>query len=390
MNTSPNVAQTDPSIIIDKKSGKQFRIFRYFGHKVIQDIETGWINAGKFIKEIGKLNERDIKMKDFKTTKDYQLSIEYMKTLGLKEIHRTLKDEISYEFSSGYGNDVKGSYTPFPIFQIIALWADKRHKFAILESLSYINDIANAKDVSTYNELKQINEQLKNQLEILEKEKLELTTPINPLISPSCIYAIPINDEYFQLKYASTKVSPKVNVLRTMEIVNAKIVLDETKKYLNYQEMITIVDNKKGIEIKQIDDVFDIIDKIKHGSNLLQLSKTKFIEKELKRIDQFKPSPQVDGKRFELTLIQSNENWIPWDLVPLSIRGPINEMHRDNGIDAVVVNDNQITEIIQIKHHNDTYLKYAEIQTFIAKCTQARYANTRKSLSFMDVNSVRN
>ena len=100
----------------------------------------------------------------------------------------------------------------------------------------------------------------------------------------------------------------------------------------------------------------------------------------MKRIDQFKPSPQVDGKRFELTLIQSNENWIPWDLVPLSIRGPINEMHRDNGIDAVVVNNNQITEIIQIKHHNNTYLKHAEIQTFIAKCSQARYVNTKKIL----------
>lgn len=51
MNTSPNAAQTDPSIIVDKKSGKQFCIFRYFGHKVIQDVETGWINAGKFVKK---------------------------------------------------------------------------------------------------------------------------------------------------------------------------------------------------------------------------------------------------------------------------------------------------------------------------------------------------
>ena len=255
-------------IFIDKASGKQFRRFQYFDHIVIQDVETGWVNAGKFIVSTTPVNRK--KSRDFSDFKrsgdDYGLCLEY-----LKEYYQT--DEF-HCYNAGYGSDVSGTYAPFPIFQIIALWADKKHKFSILESLSYINDIANAKDISTYNELKRINEQLKNQLEILEKEKLELTTPINPLISPSCIYAIPINDEYFQLKYASTKVSPKVNALRTMEIVNAKIVLDETKKYLNDQEMITVVDNKKGIEIKQMDETFNIIDKIKRGSNLFQLSKT--------------------------------------------------------------------------------------------------------------------
>ena len=233
-------------IFIDKASNKQFRRFKYFDHEVIQDVETGWINAGQFI---GDTTEPGKKRRDFdkfrRSGDDYELCIDYL--------HEHYQMDGFPIYNRGYGSEVRGTYVPFPIFQVIALWADKKHKFSLLESLTYINDIANTKDISTYEELKQLNKQLKNKLEILEKEKLELTTPINPLISPSCIYAVPVNNDYFQLKYSSTKVSPKVNTLRMMEIVNAKIVLDETKKYLNEQGMVTIINGKKGINIKQID-----------------------------------------------------------------------------------------------------------------------------------------
>lgn len=61
--------------------GIQFRRFKYFDIEVIQDVETGWINAGKFIKEISGLTKKDIKMKDFKRTEDFQFCLEYMRTI---------------------------------------------------------------------------------------------------------------------------------------------------------------------------------------------------------------------------------------------------------------------------------------------------------------------
>lgn len=61
--------------------GRQFRRFKYFDIEVIQDVETGWINAGKFIKEIGGLTKKDIKIKDFKRTEDFQFCLEYMRTI---------------------------------------------------------------------------------------------------------------------------------------------------------------------------------------------------------------------------------------------------------------------------------------------------------------------
>ena len=39
-----------------------------------------------------------------------------------------LNDEISYKLNKGIGKGFHGTYTPFKIFQLIALWADKRHK----------------------------------------------------------------------------------------------------------------------------------------------------------------------------------------------------------------------------------------------------------------------
>ena len=127
-------------IFIDQKSGKEFRKIKYFDHTVIQDMETGWINAGKFVQDVGRTNGKTIWLSHFKATEDYNLSVEYMHKLCPTEIRGTLDDEISYKLGYGYGNDVKGSYTIFRIFQLIALWVDKKHKFEILELLETIND----------------------------------------------------------------------------------------------------------------------------------------------------------------------------------------------------------------------------------------------------------
>lgn len=45
-----------------------------------------------------------------------------------------------FVFIKGFGREVHGTYVPFPVFQIIALWADKRHKMEVLKPLRTIND----------------------------------------------------------------------------------------------------------------------------------------------------------------------------------------------------------------------------------------------------------
>lgn len=366
---SENIENT----FIDPTSGKTFRRYKYFDREVIQDVETGWINAGKFVMDLWKAKITKKRFADFKGTEDFQLCIEYMNDHYPSEEIRV--------YNKGFGGEVHGTYVPFPVFQIIALWADKRHKMAFIDSLSYINDLANLKTISAYDELKNRNEELKKRLELLEKEKTDLITPVNPLISPSCIYALPINDEYFQLKYSATTLSSKVPSVKTIEMVNARIVLDKAKDYLQKQGVISSIGHKKAIKMEYINEVFSIIDDIKHNEiSLFSESKEEFIQRELERINKLPNSPQVEGKRFELKHILVNESWIPWDLVPLSIRGPINEMRRDNGIDAVIIENNRISTIIQIKMHHNTYLRRNEIETFLNKCHQDRYRDVQKIL----------
>lgn len=382
--------RADENTFVDKTSGRLFRRYQYFGYTVIQDIETGFINAGKFVRDVSEreLGEKRRKQfSHFKSTEDYEAALDYCASELMKNDTGT---ELSTEeieaymlriYHEGYGNDVRGTYVPFRVFQLVALWADKKHKLALLNSLSHINDIANAEKISAYDELRLINTQLKERLETLEKEKEELVTPINPLVSPPCIYARPINDEYFQLKFSATTLGPKTPSLKTIEMVNARDVLTKAKEYFEQQQVIEKIECKKGIKNDRLEEIFAIIQDIKRGGNsLFSRSKEQFIEDELMRISALKQTSQISGKRFELEFIRDHNDWTPWDLVPFSIRGPINEMRKDKGIDAVVLNNNQITEIIQIKHHTGTHIKHDELKTFISKCQEPRYEHIHKRL----------
>lgn len=93
-------------VFIDKKSGRQFRLFKYFDHEVIQDVETGWINAGRFVRDIGEVEGKSKYLEHFKATKDYQVCLEYMRTMNEMEKRVVLNDEISYKLNKGIG---KGS-----------------------------------------------------------------------------------------------------------------------------------------------------------------------------------------------------------------------------------------------------------------------------------------
>lgn len=417
MNTSPNVTQTDPSIIVDKKSGKQFRRFKYFDIEVIQDVETGWINAGKFIKEIGKIEGKNIKMEHFKTTKDFQLCIEYMKAQGGTENSPTLNDEISYKLANGYGNDVKGSYTVFRVFQIIALWADKKHKIAILELLEQINTIADLMNVSTYEVLEREKKVLEEEAEILRKQqetnikylnsyreellirseiieeqkiqieeqakKLEdFNKPYNQDNHPTIIYALKVNENYFQLKYRANP-SNQLGFHR-VAMINAEKVKDEAKHELKQMKLMRSIGGKNLIPMDQLNFTFQLIDKIKNNTRIELPStdeRNNFINEKLEKYKSMRKTPNVEGLIYEYETILKNPTFIPWKCLPIDLLYKNGEQRLDNGIDAVEFNQNKsIKRIVQIKYHRGGYLRREEIQTFINKCQSGRYNDCEKLL----------
>ena len=404
-------------IFIDNKSGKQFRLFKYFDHEVIQDVETGWINAGTFVRNVNPSKNINY----FYETDDYENALKIgMKTISLNNgsENRVVDDTTnihSYVFRcymKGYGKRVQGTFVPFKVFQLIALWADAEHKIEVLELLERINTYANLVNKSAYDVLNSINHQLQEEIiklkqgksdledqlleQILDKEFLtydvsklqaqvkDLNTPINQSIQPSSIYASPVGDSHFQLRFSRESISKhsKVKNLKHVELINAKDVLEMTRKELKKNNETSKLNGKVVLPSSKINQTFDLISKIKEGNIKLPTKEEvhSFIDKSILELKLKRLTPQVKGKIFELEQLKQR-NFIPWSLLPKSFLGEKNEQSRDCGIDGIKFHENSIEEIVQIKFHNKpSYLSSNEIQTFMNKCQQERYKNIKKRL----------
>ena len=410
-------------VILDKKSGRQFRLFKYFDHEVIQDVETGWINAGQFVLNLHRSGITKQYFANFKSTEDYKVALELGErlisnendTIGNPIVSLNLKDIEKFifrNFKKGYGKRVQGTYTPFKIFQLIALWADKKHKLAILDLLEQINTYANLINRSAYDVLNNINDQLKEEIARLKQEvynledtvleqtldreflsfdnsKLQaqvedLNTPINQSIQPSSIYASPVGDSHFQLRYSKETISDgsKIKNLKHIELINAKDVLDLTRKALKKSNETSKLNGKVVLPTSKLDQTFDLISSVKQGNVKLPTQEeiNNSIDEAINSMKLKRLTPQVKGKIFELEQLKQG-NYMPWSLIPKSLLERTNEQSRDCGIDGLKFNENSIEEIVQIKYHNKpSYLNFNEIKMFMNKCNQTRYKNIKKKL----------
>ena len=176
-------SRVDENTFVDKTSGRLFRRYQYFGYRVIQDIETGFINAGSFVLSVTGGNKH---LSKFRRVSDFHIAIELTREL--------IKNDRSFEhgrfrpgfsnseieaymlrvYNEGFGDDVKGTYVPIPVFQLVALWADKKHKLEVLVLLANINDKAYTQQLAypetpynAYDEMKCLNEELVKETEFL-------------------------------------------------------------------------------------------------------------------------------------------------------------------------------------------------------------------------------
>ena len=407
------LARVDANTFIDRTSGRMFRRYRYFDFIVIQDIENGFINAGSFVIETGRMQGKHRQFKDFKQTSDYQIAIEATReTMLNNERIETSRNSLGISDSEveaymlrilneGYGDEVRGTYVPFRVFQLVALWADKRHKLEILKLLESINERANAEAISAYEEMKRLNEQLSNELETLKsrvketEEQIELkktliqklTTPVNVAASKQAIIASLDGTQSFQLRFRNQEVSPanEPNCLRYINLYQADKVLKIAKSTLQKAGIIqsSELKRKQVISREHLDRVFNIIERISRNEPIeISDAETReiFFINELERLRELNQTGQVRGKIFELEYIRAHSELTPYALIPRTILNTYNENKKEYGIDAVKIVNNEITDIYQIKHHANTYLRRDEIASFIAKCLEDRYAHVNKHL----------
>lgn len=427
LESNKPISIKDGEEFLDKCSGKMFRYFKYFDHLVIQDVETKGVNIGQFIGDTTKPGKKRRDINNFKkATKDYKRVLklgkemilsernEHLIKLGSSEIPLTSsfsmivpndENELSLNeveryifinYNEGYGKKVSGTYSPFKIFQIIALWADKKHLLAVLDLLEKMNEKANFLNVSAYSVLKEEKEKIEKENEELKKinENLviqnqdatkiinQYNRPYNKLIKKSAIHAIPINENYFQLRYDRSYGSDKA--LRTYESPNAREIKDELMKELKLRSLLVSIDGKLLIDRKYLNKVFDMIVDIAENDEISIPSmkeRNEFISMKLENYRSKPINPQNEGYIYEYEYIKAHPELIPWKFIPRNLMYYLNEQRREKGIDAIELSkDCKVTKIIQIKHHRGSYLRIEEVQQFIAKCQSENYKDVQKEL----------
>ena len=403
---------------MDTTSGKTFRRYKYFDREVIQDVETGWINAGKFVMDLWRTGITKKQLYDFKGTEDYKIALELGKSIisqdsGLTsfpgspedqefvdlEYDKSIEEKVFLTYNEGYGNEVRGTYVLFEVFQLIALWADKKHKLEVLKLLRTINEYANVHNISAYKALNEINEKLMKENESLKlqhendqrtiskQDKLikDFTSPYDRTKILPMIYALPVGEKHFQLRMINN--SDEERGLRSISFLNVQDVLPKVKQELMKEGLIISRNRKLIISNEQIEHVFELIDTIKNNGQMdiptipTPELRNDFIDKQLKKYNDMRKNTMVEGLIYEFEYIRSHPNLIPWKLIPNCLMDKQGEQKRDNGIDAVEIDSNlKITMIYQIKKHHNTYLRRNEIETFLNKCHQDRYKDVQKVL----------
>ena len=396
-----------------------FKKTTWNGISVIQDMASGYYNFVSACKENhkrfnnwrrNKRTERYLRI----VHEIYGLEIEFTGArIRAPAEHKELTQFLMYQYVID-GNDLKaygflqGYYLNPNIFHSACEWIDDIYAAKVAYLLNLINKrnrLLNQTLEQTIHQheeeiakLKQENSQLEDQLleQTLDKEFLsydvsklqvqihDLNTPINQSIQPSSIYASPVGQNHFQLRFSKETISDSSNIrnLKHIEMVNARDVLDLTRKELKKSNETSKLNGKVVLPTSKLNQTFDLIDEIKQGKIKLPTQEeiNSFIDRAISDLKLKRLTPQVKGKIFELEQLKQG-NYIPWRLLPKTILERANEQSRDCDIDGLKFNENSIEELVQIKHHNKlSYLNFNEIKTFMNKCNQERYKNIKKTL----------
>lgn len=393
--------------------GEHFIQTTWNGISVLKHERTGYYKASKACEDNNKLFAD---WRRNKSTKEYleACSEIYQLPIELSDMGIPISSEagcLLYHIRSGgnnaveIGNQVQGYYIHPNLFHDVCYWANKRYAASISHLMNLLNErnhLMNQTLEETIENLnKEINdlksrhqrdiqrldslqEELVSRADIIDEQSIiidEYNKPFNQIDGTPSIYALAKDSSHFQLR-----VDPfgfGTNGIRNVKLINATFIRDEVINILKNESLVSSVNREYWIPIDKLDYAFNLINEIKNNTriDLPTIEKrNEFIDKKLQTFRTARKSTQTDGLIFEYETIKSHSSYIPWKLIPKAILNTYGEQRKDRGIDAVEIENNEITKIIQIKKHNGGYLRRDELQTFIAKCSQERYSKASKLL----------
>ena len=270
--------------------GRRFVKTTWNGLAVIKDELTGYYQASKACKDNGKRFEHWL---DNKGTKEYLdvTSAEYgMKILDEIPEAGFPASALMFHVLPG-GNDLKmsnllqGYYIHPDLFHDVCYWANKPYAVKVSRLMNLINEHNRLLNQTLEQTIAQYEEEIANLEDMvleqtLDKEFLsfdnsklqaqvkDLNTPINQSIQPSSIYASPVGKNHFQLRFSREPISElsKIKNLKHVEMVNAKDVLEITRKEVKKSNETSKLNGKVVLPTSKLDQTFDLISNIKEGT----------------------------------------------------------------------------------------------------------------------------
>ena len=351
--------------------------------------KSGWIAVGKFVKAVAEINGSSVDIYNFRESPFYSQAIEIFKDIQLQDFLASLNFKISdffVEYKAGFGKRVRSSYTPFKVFQLVALWIDKKHLREVLDLLEQLNEYANLKGVSATAELEALTAKYKEENELLKQENIRLKTDIKKLTTPhnklfdSCLYGRRYGD-YIHIKYRKEVIAESATVIKVISMVNAADVLVDFKFYAKKLGLLQSVDSKWVVKYTDREKAYKMIEEIKDNTfDIYAYSDTaELIDEEVAKLTAMKATSQRAGKIAELEYCKEN-NYTPWMFIPTNILNKYNCAKLDSGIDFVKIEDNVITVIGQVKYRSGGYITRNDISSFLCKCRDSKYSNCKKKL----------
>ncbi len=346
-----------------QSSSRTFITTTYNDISVIIDKETGYYNASK----ICRANKKQFsKWLENKRTQELLNKLSARLQLEVERVENSLpfNSALIYHLTDQIAPQFMGIYIHKKLVNELCMWCNIEYALKIDEIADLIDD----QNKLLNQTLEDTISKLRSDLE--EKESLiqDLTTPINKL-HPSTIYASPVGKTHFQLRFSTVTPSKSVNMLRSVQLTNAKDVKEQTMEKLMKEQLVEKRDHKQVISINHLDRTFEIINSVKLNKDevITLAQRNVYIDAEIDKLKQYPQTKQRNGKIFELEQIKLTKDLIPWALVPQSIRNKYNEIKKDTGIDAVKIEDGRITHVFQYKKYDGEYLTKNELANFISK-----------------------
>ena len=444
-------AQTEETVL--EYRGERFIQTTWNGISVLKHERTGYYSASDACSIHHKRFEHWL---ENKSTKEYLEQVSELIQIPIKVMEAGIPasrnvNGLLYHIASGRvggidivtANKISGYYIHPDLFHDVCYWANKLYAFKVSRLMNLINErnkLTNQTLEQTIEKLTAENEALKAKnesknhrldeiqatsisraakIDELESEIHDLTTPIDRRLAPPTAYAKPIGNDYFQLKVSASILGPNTATLRRESFIGADDCVKQAKKELKKRGLYMTVDNNSVIERSHLDETFNIIHQIKSRLNNETTARNEWLDSEIAKLRAKPSTAQREGKIFELEYIRQHEELTPWALVPIDLKNRLNEMVKDTGIDAVVIESSEsrllktgtraggdavvieprerhtstninsdliVTKIVQVKYKrvstkprgND--VRSSELTSFVSKAQQPRYQLATKLL----------